>query len=231
MRRLFLSRNIEGAAARGVGFSGSYRLHAPFGHASVQVGVEGVCAVCSTLGPPAPHHTSYPPYIIPTIHHTHHTSYVGEAGRGAGKVAMGRGGGGGVSVPCAGRHHLVRAQEARLVQDPQFGFQVDDTHERYVDFAQSAAYPNATYLVSQNIELLSRRGCSVSANASGVDTHHDSISSRCECRHPRCWLHPRCSAFRFVLGSGPRALFSCSESGAVTEIPLRFCSVHVRAFA
>jgi hypothetical protein len=36
--------------------------------------------------------------------------------------------------------------------------------------------------VSQNGQLLSRRGPSLPANASGVDTHRDSISSRFDCR-------------------------------------------------
>jgi hypothetical protein len=37
-------------------------------------------------------------------------------------------------------------------------------------------------LVSQNGWLLGRRGRSLPANASGLDTHRDSISSRFDCR-------------------------------------------------
>eukprot|EP01049_Picozoa_sp_SAG25_P004271 SAG25_NODE_266_length_10666_cov_14.508943_2_plen_119_part_00 len=39
--------------------------------------------------------------------------------------------------------------------------------------------------VSQNGYLLSHRGCSLPANASGFDTHRDSISSRFDCRRRR----------------------------------------------
>eukprot|EP01047_Picozoa_sp_COSAG01_P029407 COSAG01_NODE_2017_length_8638_cov_15.453917_3_plen_149_part_00 len=35
--------------------------------------------------------------------------------------------------------------------------------------------------MSQHGELLSRRGRSLRANASGLDTHRDSITSRCDC--------------------------------------------------
>jgi hypothetical protein len=38
--------------------------------------------------------------------------------------------------------------------------------------------------VRQNGYLLSRRGRSLPANASGLDTHRDSISSRFDCRSP-----------------------------------------------
>jgi hypothetical protein len=39
--------------------------------------------------------------------------------------------------------------------------------------------------VSQNGQLLSRRDRSIPANASGFDTHRDSISSRFDCSTPR----------------------------------------------
>jgi hypothetical protein len=44
--------------------------------------------------------------------------------------------------------------------------------------------PLAIDQVSQNGWLLSRRGRSLPANASDVDTHRDSISSRSDCRSP-----------------------------------------------
>jgi hypothetical protein len=41
---------------------------------------------------------------------------------------------------------------------------------------------NFICVVSQNGWLLGRRGRSLPANASGLDTHRDSISSRFDCR-------------------------------------------------
>ena len=47
--------------------------------------------------------------------------------------------------------------------------------------------------VSQNGLLLSRRGRRLPANASGLDTHRDSISSRVDCRPSPSECTPRLS--------------------------------------
>jgi hypothetical protein len=57
-------------------------------------------------------------------------------------------------------------------------------------------------LVSQSGSLLGRRGRSLPANASGLDTHRDSISSRLDCSSTPPWRKSGC----------PRRSWSCCSS-------------------
>jgi hypothetical protein len=71
--------------------------------------------------------------------------------------------------------------------------------------------------VSQNGQLLGRRGRSLPANASGVDTHRASITSRSDCRAPTG--APGC-ATRWTRASGSwrtRSWRSCGAQGRATR--------------
>jgi hypothetical protein len=72
--------------------------------------------------------------------------------------------------------------------------------QRQLAEAQEAATEAVRTMVSQNGWLLSRRGRSLPANASGFDTHRDSISSLFDCRQ-RPTPRPRCER----LGQPPAA--------------------------